>query len=123
MGKRETESEISRGQPPSPTTSRAKMPQSKKDLRAQKQRQNMKAGIGDEKGRLPANQKAENVMAACTICKQIIRMIKANTQAKQHVESKHSGKKFDECFPGFTCSLPAHRRTRNFLKLTWNPRL
>ena len=33
------------------------MPQSKKDLRAQKQRQNMKAGIGDEKGRLPANQK------------------------------------------------------------------
>ena len=96
------------------------MPQSKKDLRAQKQRQNMKAGIGDEKGRLPANQKvlhqdlaqnmrlidpfntfclmflqAENVMAACAICKQSIRMIKANTQAKQHVESKHSGKKFD----------------------------
>ena len=34
-------------------------------------------------------------MAACTICKQSIRMIKANTQAKQHVESKHSGKKFD----------------------------
>merc|ERR1711944_398443 len=97
--KRETESETSRIW----TTSRAKMPQSKKDLRAQKQRQNMKAGIGDEKGRLPANQKAENVMAACTICKQSIRMIKANTQAKQHVESKHSGKKFDECFPGFTC--------------------
>merc|ERR1711884_783922 len=81
---------------------RAKMPQSKKDLRAQKQRANQKAGIGDEKGRLPANQKAENVMAACTICKQSIRMIKANTQAKQHVESKHSGKKFDVCFPGFS---------------------
>jgi len=87
-----------------PTTSKAKMPQSKKDLRAAKQRANVKAGIGDEKGRVASHQKQENVMAACTICKQSIRMIKANTQAKQHVESKHSGKKFDECFPGFTCS-------------------
>ena len=34
-------------------------------------------------------------MASCTICKMSIRMIKANTQAKAHVESKHSGKKFD----------------------------
>merc|ERR1719450_1726706 len=30
-------------------------------------------------------------------------MIKKNEQAKVHVESKHSGKKFEECFPGFTC--------------------
>ena len=25
-------------------------------------------------------------------------------QAKVHVQSKHGGKKFDECFPGYTCS-------------------
>ena len=34
-------------------------------------------------------------MAACTICKQQIRMIKKNEQARVHVESKHSGKAFD----------------------------
>merc|ERR1711983_67906 len=82
-------------------TLKAKMPQSKKDLRAQKQRANIKAGIGDEKGRIASNQKDAPVMASCTICKQSIRMIKANTQAKAHVDSKHSNKKFEECFPGF----------------------
>merc|ERR1740123_790338 len=41
----------------------------------------------------------ENVMGTCTICKQQIRMIKANTQAKTHVDNKHSGKSFAECFP------------------------
>jgi len=35
------------------------------------------------------------VMVACTICKQQIRMVKKNEQAKVHVESKHSGKAFD----------------------------
>jgi len=80
------------------------MPASKKDLRAQKQKANIKAGIGDEKGRLPSQNKDAPVMAACTICKQQIRMIKKNEQAKVHVESKHSAKKFEECFPGFTCS-------------------
>lgn len=34
-------------------------------------------------------------MVACTICKQQIRMVKKNEQAKVHVESKHSGKAFD----------------------------
>ena len=33
------------------------MPQSKKDLRAQKQKKNKEAGIGDEKGRIASNQK------------------------------------------------------------------
>ena len=42
-------------------------------------------------------------MAACSICKQQIRMVKKNEQAKVHVESKHSGKKFEDCFPDFTC--------------------
>lgn len=36
------------------------MPQSKKDLRAQKQRANVKAGIGDEKGRVASNQKVNS---------------------------------------------------------------
>jgi len=42
-------------------------------------------------------------MASCTVCKQQIRMIKKNEQAKVHVDSKHGNKKFEECFPGFTC--------------------
>lgn len=79
------------------------MPASKKTLRNQQQKKNQAAGLGDEKGRIPSSVKDAKVMAACTICKQEIRMIKKNEQAKQHVESKHSAKKFEECFPGFTC--------------------
>jgi len=56
------------------------MPASKKDLRAQKQKANIKAGIGDEKGRLPSQTKDAPVMASCTVCKQQIRMIKKNEQ-------------------------------------------
>jgi len=80
------------------------MPASKKTLRNQQQQKNKAAGIGDEKGRLPSQQKEANVMAACTVCKQQIRMMKKNAQAAAHVESKHSGKKFEECFPGYTAS-------------------
>ena len=79
------------------------MPASKKDLKKLQQKKNVEAGIGDEKGRLPSQVKAPVVMAACTICKQQIRMIKKNEQAKTHVDSKHSGKKFEECFPGYSC--------------------
>jgi len=79
------------------------VPQSKKDLRANQQKKNIAAGIGDEKGRLPSNNKDAPVMAVCTICKQSIRMVKKNEQARVHVESKHGGKKFEECFPGFKC--------------------
>jgi hypothetical protein len=79
------------------------MPQSKKDLRTQKQKKNVEAGIGDAKGRVASNNKDATVMANCSICKQSIRMIKKNEQAKVHVDSKHAGKPFEECFPGFTC--------------------
>ena len=78
------------------------MPASKKDLRAAKQKANVKAGIGDASGKLPSQNKDAPVMAGCTICKQQIRMVKKNEQAKVHVDSKHAGKKFEECFPGFT---------------------
>ena len=131
------------------------MPQSKKDLRAQKQRANVKAGIGDEKGRVASNQKVNSntfytksdysmgcwltycfrtsfklrfftiiyssdclfqdapVMASCTICKQSIRMIKANTQAKAHVESKHSGKKFDVSVTSGNSTKPQYNNFPN----------
>ncbi len=79
------------------------MPASKKDIKKLQQKKNVAASIGDEKGRLPSQNKPENVMVPCTICKQVIRMIKKNEQAKMHVDSKHAGKKFDECFPGYTC--------------------
>jgi len=80
------------------------MPASKKTLRTQKQKQNQAAGIGDKDGKMPSQVKEANVMGTCTICKQQIRMQKKNAQAAAHVESKHSGKKFEECFPGFTAS-------------------
>ena len=78
------------------------MPASKKTLRNQQQKKNRDAGLGDEKGRIASSVKAESVMGTCSICKQQIRMVKKNEQAKQHVDSKHSGKKFEDCFPGFT---------------------
>jgi len=78
------------------------MPASKKTLRAQQQKKNQAAGLGDEKGRIPSNVKSAPVMGTCTICKQQIRMVKKNEQANQHVNSKHSGKSFEECFPGFS---------------------
>ena len=78
------------------------MPASKKTLRNQKQKKNQEAGLGDEKGRIASNVKEAPVMAACTICKQSIRMVKKNAQAAAHVTSKHAGKPFEECFPGFT---------------------
>jgi len=77
------------------------MPASKKDLRKQEQKKNIEKGIGDAKGRIPSRTKAENVMVACTICKQQIRMIKNNEQAKAHVDSKHSKQTFADCFPGY----------------------
>jgi hypothetical protein len=80
------------------------MPASKKTLRNQQQKKNQAAGLGDEKGRIPSNVKVAPTMAACTICKQSIRMVKKNAQAAAHVESKHGGKKFEECFPGFTAN-------------------
>jgi len=79
------------------------MPASKKDLKKNQQKKNVAAGIGDAQGRLPSQTKAEVVMATCSICKQQIRMIKKNEQAKVHVQSKHSNKAFTDCFPGFTC--------------------
>merc|ERR1711864_8406 len=81
-----------------------KMPQSKKDLKTLQKKKNIAAGIGDAQGRVASNNKDAVVMASCSICKQSIRMIKKNEQAKIHVESKHSGKQFSDCFPGFTCS-------------------
>ena len=80
------------------------MPASKKTLRNQQQKKNQAAGLGDEKGRIPSNVKDAPVMAACTVCKQSIRMVKKNAQAAAHVESKHGGKKFEDCFPGFTAN-------------------
>jgi len=77
------------------------MPASKKDLKKAEQKKNMEKGIGDAKGRIPSRTKAETVMGTCTICKQQIRMIKNNEQAKAHVDNKHSGKTFGICFPGF----------------------
>jgi len=78
------------------------MPASKKGLKKQEQKKNREAGVGDEKGRLPSRVKEATVMGTCTICKQQIRMIKNNEQAKTHVDNKHSGKSFGDCFPGFS---------------------
>merc|ERR1711972_1160954 len=78
------------------------MPASKKTLRNQQQKKNRQAGIGDAQGRIASSTKEANVMATCTVCRMQLRMIKNNKQAAVHVTSKHPGKAFGECFPGFT---------------------
>ena len=50
------------------------MPASKKDLRAQKQKKNVEAGIGDAKGRLPSQVK---------VCRFLAPPIKSAVKTKQ----------------------------------------
>ena len=76
------------------------MPASKKILRNKEQAANRAAGIGDEQGRLPHNEKAAEVMAKCTLCSQEIRMTKRNVEAKAHFESRHPTSTFALCWPG-----------------------
>merc|ERR1712109_358156 len=78
------------------------MPASKKTFRNQQQKKNRAAGIGDAQGRIASSTKEANVMVACTVCRTQLRMIKNNKQAAIHVTSKHPGKTFGECFPGYT---------------------
>merc|ERR1712087_873563 len=80
------------------------MPASKKTLRNQQQKKNRAAGIGDKDGKIASSTKTEHVMVACTVCRTQLRMIKNNKQAAIHVTSKHPGKSFGECFPGYTAS-------------------
>ena len=77
------------------------MPQSNKGINAQRLKANRAAGIGDDKGRLPARVKTEAVMICCTVCKSEMKCTKTNTEMKLHSESKH-GKTLEECFPGAT---------------------
>lgn len=76
------------------------MPASSKMLKNKAQKANREAGIGDAQGRMPSRVKAPEVNAKCTKCFLEIRMSKTNTEAKAHVESKHAGIAFSECFPG-----------------------
>lgn len=76
------------------------MPASSKMLKNKAQKANREAGIGDAQGRLPSRVKAPEVNASCTKCLLSIRMSKTNTEAKMHVEAKHAGLSFAECFPG-----------------------
>merc|ERR1712146_237037 len=59
---------------------------------------NAKAGIvtDDIKNRKEAKAKPE---MACSVCQTVFKVTVKNADAKQHVESKHAGKTFDECFP------------------------
>mmetsp|Transcript_10439 Transcript_10439/g.30545 ORF Transcript_10439/g.30545 Transcript_10439/m.30545 type:complete len:134 (-) Transcript_10439:362-763(-) len=75
------------------------MPQSNKGLNAQRLKANRAAGIGDEKGRLPARVKTGAIMICCEICRAELKCTKTNTEMKLHAESKH-GKNLEECFPG-----------------------
>ena len=75
------------------------MPASKKMLKSREQAKNRELGLGDEQGRLAGREKKEEKNATCTVCKSQIRMTKTNTEAKQHAESRHSDKTYEECFP------------------------
>jgi hypothetical protein len=76
------------------------MPASGKMLKNKAQKANREAGVGDAQGRMPSRVKATEVMGRCTKCFTEIRMTKTNTEGKAHVEGKHAGMTFAECFPG-----------------------
>ncbi|KAH3763121.1 hypothetical protein Pelo_5036 [Pelomyxa schiedti] len=71
------------------------MPQSKKDLRKLKQRQ------AAERGEKPAEKKAPNTFAQCTVCKVNFRTTKRNVELAQHAAT-HPKSSFEACFPGET---------------------
>lgn len=75
------------------------MPESNKGANARRLKANREAGLGDEKGRLPARVKAEAIMICCVICKSELKCTKTNTEMKLHAESKH-GSTTEACFPG-----------------------
>lgn len=77
------------------------MPASKKQVRAQQQKKNVAAGVGDAKGRVASKEVTKHVMVPCTICRVECRMIKENKQAAIHVTSKHPDKSFEVCFPDY----------------------
>jgi hypothetical protein len=76
------------------------MPASKKMLKNKEQKANREAGIGDAQGRRPSQVKKPEVTANCTKCMTGLRMTKTNADAKMHVDSKHPGVPFADCFPG-----------------------
>jgi len=68
------------------------MPQSKKDIKRLKQKQNLENGIVYQK-------KAPETSMKCTICKVEIRVTKTNTEIKSHAASKHTKEGLAICFP------------------------
>eukprot|EP00727_Mastigamoeba_balamuthi_P008911 m51a1_g4642 hypothetical protein (79) ;mRNA; f:348030-348340 len=76
------------------------MPQSTKGLRKLRQRQAEERG--EVHGKAAARSKPATEFAVCTICKVQMRLSKRNIDLVQHVDSKHPGKTFDECWPGQT---------------------
>ena len=76
------------------------MPASSKMLKNKAQKANRQAGLGDADGRLPSRVKAAEVTGVCEKCRAPIRMTAKNVEAKAHVENKHPGEKFADCFPG-----------------------
>ena len=72
------------------------MPQSTKDLRKLRQKQ------AAERGEVRERQKPPTQFTVCSICKLQIRLSKKNVELVQHVDSKHPGHTFEQCFPGIT---------------------
>ncbi|PRP86033.1 hypothetical protein PROFUN_05804 [Planoprotostelium fungivorum] len=69
------------------------MPQSKKDLRKAKQKENAAAGVVYQK-------KEPERMAKCQKCKLDFRATKRNVELLSHATAKHSDSTFTDCFPG-----------------------
>ncbi|KAL2914554.1 hypothetical protein HK105_205905 [Polyrhizophydium stewartii] len=58
-----------------------------------------KDGKGSAKSQLKSNQAAMNII--CGICRQTFLQTIKRKALEEHIESKHSGKEFSACFPGF----------------------
>jgi len=74
------------------------MPQSKKDMKKLKAKQDLANGVA------PFDKKADKKKgsATCSICKRVFIVTARGIDIKQHVESNHSKEGLATCFPGLT---------------------
>eukprot|EP01010_Urceolus_cornutus_P001906 NODE_2484_length_530_cov_630.987526_g1974_i0.p1 GENE.NODE_2484_length_530_cov_630.987526_g1974_i0~~NODE_2484_length_530_cov_630.987526_g1974_i0.p1 ORF type:complete len:79 (+),score=6.49 NODE_2484_length_530_cov_630.987526_g1974_i0:87-323(+) len=63
----------------------------------QKREENLKKQGSTAKSILKTNDKAKTVQ--CSICKQAFLCTVREPEVRQHVDSKHSKNKFEDCFP------------------------
>ncbi|KDQ13628.1 hypothetical protein BOTBODRAFT_33337 [Botryobasidium botryosum FD-172 SS1] len=68
----------------------------------QKRDRNAKTAGGTAKSQIKTNEAAKTII--CSTCRQTFLTTTRQPALQQHVDNKHSGKAFSECFPGFVAT-------------------